>query len=404
MNTSFLYHELGLKSLRYVGCERHKGRSIVKTESKHRMLCCPKCGGKRLIKNGTRTRVFHCVPIGRRPVSIRVRLQRYKCKECDYDAQEPIPFANGSCGYTHRFASYVLDLLRIGTIKDVAALLCVSWDTVNDIHKRHLKRKYSPPIIKGVKRIGIDEFAVRKGHVYMTIVVDLDTGRIVHVGNGKGKEALEAFWNRANRLGVEIEVVATDLSGAFIASVLENAPEATLVFDHFHVVKLMNDAVDSVRRTQYAVETDLNKRKIIKGSRWLLLQNGTDVMDSRHRNRLDNVLELNKPIAQAYFLKEYLREIWMQPNKAEAEKVIDDWVRIARDSGQKQLVKMAATLLAHRWGILAWCDHHISSGRVEGINNKIKVMKRNAYGFRDEEYFKLRLFSLHDCRITRNVG
>ena len=147
--------------------------------------------------------------------------------------------------------------------------------------------------------------------------------------------------------------MATDLSGAFIASVLENAPEATLVFDHFHVVKLMNNAVDSVRRTQYAVETDLNKRKIIKGTRWLLLQNGTDVMDSRHRNRLDNVLELNKPMAQAYFLKEYLREIWMQPNKAEAEKVIDDWVRIARDSGQKQLVKMAATLLAHRWVILA---------------------------------------------------
>ena len=203
---------------------------------------------------------------------------------------------------------------------------------------------------------------------------------------------------------MKIEVVATDLSGAFIASVTENAPEATLVFDHFHVVKLMNDAVYSGRRTQYAVETDLNKRKIIKGTRWLLLQNGTDVMDSRHRNRLDNVLELNKPIAQAYFLKEYLREIWMQPNKAEAEKVIDDWVRIARDSGQKQLVKMAATLLAHRWGILAWYDHHISSGRVEGINNKIKVMKRNAYGFRDEEYFKLRLFSLHDCRITRNVG
>lgn len=368
------------------------------------MLCCPKCGSKHLIKNGTRTRDFHSVPIGRRPETVRVRLQRYKCRECDFDAQESIPFADGSCSYTHRFASYVLDLLKLATIKDVAALLCVSWDTVKGIHKRYLKRKYAPPKIKSVRRIGIDEFATRKGHVYMTIVVDLDTGRIIHVGNGKGKDALTPFWKRVRRLGVKIEVVATDLSGAFITSVMENAPDATLVFDHFHVVKLMNDTVDSVRRTQYSIETNLNKRKIIKGTRWLLLKNGSDVMDSRHRNRLDNVLELNKPIAEAYFLKEYLKEIWSQPNKEEAEKVLNDWVRIARLSGQKQLIKMAATLLAHRWGILAWYDHHISSGKVEGINNKIKVMKRNAYGFRDDEYFKLRLLGLHECRITRNVG
>lgn len=307
MNTSFLYHELGLKSLRYLGCEWHKGRSIIKTESKHKMLCCPKCGSKHLIKNGTRTRDFHSVPIGRRPETVRVRLQRYKCRECDFDAQESIPFADGSCSYTHRFASYVLDLLKLATIKDVAALLCVSRDTVKGIHKRYLKRKYAPPKIKSVKRIGIDEFAIRKGHVYMTIVVDLDTGRIIHVGNGKGKDALAPFWKR---------------------------------------------------------KTD----------------------------------------AEAYFLKEYLKEIWSQPNKEEAEKVLNDWVRIARLSGQKQLIKMAATLLAHRWGILAWYDHHISSGKVEGINNKIKVMKRNAYGFRDNEYFKLRLLGLHECRITRNVG
>lgn len=356
------------------------------------------------MRNGTRTRDFHCVPIGSRPVIARVRLQRYKCRDCSFDAQEPIPFANGSCSYTHRFANYVLDLLKIGTIKDVAALLQVSWDTIKSIHKHYLKRKYSPPNIKNVKRIGIDEFAIRKGHVYMTIVVDLDSGRIIYVGNGKGKDALDKFWKRIKRHMVNIDVVSTDLSGAFISSVMENCPDATLVFDHFHVVKLMNDVVDSIRRTQYATETDLNKRKIIKGTRWLLLQNGKDVMDNRFRNRLDNVLNLNKPIAEAYFLKEYLREIWMQPTKEDGEKVLDEWVRLARESGQKQLVRMAATLLAHRWGILAWYDHHVSSGKVEGINNKIKVMKRNAYGFRDEEYFVLRLYSLHDCRITRNVG
>lgn len=280
----------------------------------------------------------------------------------------------------------------------------VSWDTIKDIHKRYLKRKYARPNIKKVKRIGIDEFAVQKGHVYKTIVVDLDTGIIIWVGDGKGKAALDGFWKRIKKHGVKIEVVAIDLSPAFIASVIENAPWAQIVFDHFHVVKLMNDAVDSIRRTQYNIETDINKRKIIKGTRWLLLKNGTDIMDFRHKHRLDNVLELNKPIATAYLLKEYLREIWTQVNKEAAEKVFNEWVRIAQESGQRQLIKMATTLKAHKWGILSWYNHCISSGKVEGINNKIKVMKRNAYGFRDEEYFKLRLFSLHDCCITRNVG
>ena len=132
--------------------------------------------------------------------------------------------------------------------------------------------------------------------------------------------------------------------------------------------------------------------------------NGPDVMDARHKSRLDNALALNKPLAEAYYLKESLREIWRQINKEEAEKVLMAWVEQARSSGQKQLMKMAGTILAHRRGILAWYDGHVSTAKVEGINNKIKVLKRVAYGFRDDKYFKLRLFALHDSHITRNVG
>ena len=113
---------------------------------------------------------------------------------------------------------------------------------------------------------------------------------------------------------------------------------------------------------------------------------------------------MNKPLSQAYYLKEQLREIWTQVNKNEAESVLLDWVKQAKESKVPQLIKMAATIMAHRTGILAWYDCHISTGKVEGINNKIKVMKRTAYGFRDERYFELRLYALHDCRITRNIG
>lgn len=188
MNSSFLYHAWGLYSLECTR-EEYKGNTIIlHVQSKKRQKECPKCGKCYLIKNGYRTRDFLGLPIGGKKVIIRMKVQRYKCKcdGCDYDQQEKIPFATGGCSYTHRFAKYVVDLLRSMTLKDAAARLGVSWDTIKDIHSNHLKRRYSPPSLDGVECIGIDEFAVKKGHVYKTIVVDLVSGRIIYVGEGKG--------------------------------------------------------------------------------------------------------------------------------------------------------------------------------------------------------------------------
>ena len=406
MNSSFLYHAWGLYSLECTK-EEYKGNTIIlHVQTKRRQTVCPKCGRRHLVKNGYRIRDFIGLPIGGKKVIIRMKVQRYKCKnaDCDYDQQENIPFATGSRTYTHRFAKYVVGLLRAMTLQDVANLLGVSWDTVKEIHQTYLERHYSPPSLIGVENIGIDEFAVRKGHVYKTIVVDLDTGRILYVGNGKGADALDKFWKKIKRKGIKIKHIATDLSAAFTSSVLENCPDAVHVFDHFHVVKLMNEHLDDIRRKVYKEEKDINKRKVIKGTRYLLLGNGKDIFDKQHRTRLENALAMNEPLSKAYYLKEQLREIWTQPTKDMAVVVMKDWVKQAQESKILQLQKMAVTLLAYRTGILAWYDCHISTGKVEGINNKIKVMKRNAYGFRDDRYFTLRLYALHDCRITRNVG
>lgn len=373
-------------------------------QAKERIRCCPSCGAGSIVKNGYRLRDFVGLPIGGKRVTIRMKVQRYKCKECDFDQQEKIPFATNSCSYTHRFAKYVVDLLRGMTLQDVSNHLSVSWDTVKEIHSSYLKRHYSPPSLDGVENIGIDEFAVRKGHVYKTIVVDLDSGRIIYVGDGKGSEALKKFWRKVKRKNIKIKHVATDLSAAFIASVMENCPDAVHVFDHFHVVKLMNEKLDDIRRKVYSMEKDINKRKVLKGTRYLLLGNGADIFDKQHKTRLENALAMNEPLSKAYYLKEQLRQIWSQPMKAMAEKVLDDWIRQAEQSKITQLQKMAVTVKTYKKGILAWYDCHLSTGKVEGINNKIKVMKRNAYGFRDEKYFTLRLYALHDCRITRNVG
>ena len=404
MNSSFLYHAWGLYSLECTK-EEYKGNTIIlHVQNKKRQTICPKCGKSHIVKNGFRTRDFLALPIGGKKIIVHMKVQRYKCKDCDYDQQENIPFATGSNSYTHRFAKHVVDLLRSMTIKDVASRLDISWDTVKEIHSHYLDQHYSPPSLDGVECIGIDEFAVKKGHVYKTIVVDLMSGRILYVGEGKGVDALEDFWKKVRRKKISIKYIATDLSAAFIASVLDNCPDAIHVFDHFHVVKLMNDKLDDIRRMQYSMEKDINKRKVLKGTRYLLLGNGADIYDDKYKTRLENALAMNEPLSKAYYLKEQLREIWTQVHKDDAEKVLMDWVEQAKNSKIPQLQKMAMTMMAYKRGILAWYDCHISTGKVEGINNKIKVMKRNAYGFRDERYFKLRLYALHDCRITRNVG
>lgn len=153
---------------------------------------------------------------------------------------------------------------------------------------------------------------------------------MVYVGDGKDSDALDGFWKKVQKVGCVIKFVTTDLSAAFISSVMSNTPDAVLVFDHFHVVKMMNDALDEIRRGIYRDEKDLNKRKALKGTKWILLCNGKDIFDQKFKSRLDNALNLNEPLMKAYYLKESLKEIWMQANKEIAEEVIIGWNKRTR--------------------------------------------------------------------------
>lgn len=396
MNPSYLYHAFGVRHQECTKTEYKGNQNIHYIQTRKENLSCPECKSRKIIRSGSIYRDIRSVPVGHRETILRMKVQRIKCKSCGCIRQEDIHFVTGKRSYTNKFARYVVELSRIGTIKDVARFLNISWDTVKDIQKRYLQRHYGNPDLSRLEYIGIDEFAVRKGHAYKTIVVDLQTGHVVYVGDGKSADALDKFWKKARKAKAVIKAVATDLSAAFISSVRDNAPDATLVFDHFHVVKLMNDTLDKLRRQAYNQEADLMKRKVLKGTRWLLLCNGEDIYDSCHRNRLENALEMNAPLMKGYYLKESLREIWMQVTKGQARQGLMDWVKQAQDSKVPLLQKFSMTLMAHQSGILAWYDHHISTGKIEGINNKIKTMKRQAYGYRDEKFFELRILSLHD--------
>ena len=386
MNTSFMYHAFGVRE-QECSRVRYEDKSIIfEVQTRSDKLCCPCCQSKRIIRSGTQLRHFRSVPIGSKPVILEMKVQRVECKDCLCIRQENVHFVTGKRSYTNRLARLVVELSRLGTIKDVARFLHLSWDTVKDIQKRYLHRHYSHPDLSKLEYIGIDEFAVSKGHIYKTIVVNLLTGQVVYIGDGKDSNALEGFWKKLKKTDVVIKAIATDMSPAFISSVMINAPHATLVFDHFHVVKLMNDALDEIRRSVYREEKDLNKRKVLKGTRWLLLCNGKDIFDDKFKSRLDNALKLNEPLMKAYYLKESLKEIWTQITKERAMEVLDRWIEQAYQAKIPKLKTFANTLKAHRWGILAWYDYHISTGKLEGINNKIKTMKRQAYGYRDQKF------------------
>lgn len=396
MNTSFLHHAFGVRE-QECSRVRYEDKSIIfEIKTRADKLRCPCCRSKHIIRSGCGLRRFRGVPIGSKSVILEMKVQRIECKDCHCIRQENIHFSTGKRSYTNRLARLVVELSRIGTIKDVAHFLHLSWDTVKDIQKRYLQRHYGNPDLSKLEYIGIDEFAVAKGHIYKTIVVNLLTGQVVYIGDGKGADALDGFWKKLTKTDAVIKAVATDLSPAFISSVMTNVPDATLVFDHFHVVKLMNDALDNIRRSVYREEKDLNKRKVIKGTRWLLLHNGKDIFDDKFKSRLDNALKLNEPLMKAYYLKESLKEIWMQINKEKAIKVLDEWIEQAYEAKISKLTTFANTLKAHKWGILAWYDYHISTAKIEGINNKIKTMKRQAYGYRDQQFFKLKILAMHE--------
>ena len=184
-------------------------------------------------------------------------------------------------------------------------------------------------------------------------------------------------------------------------AIQENLGQAIHVFDHFHVVKLFNEKLSNLRRELYRETTNQLHKQVLKGTRWLLLKRPEHLDPQRNEiARLEEALRLNQPLAAAYYLKEDLRQLWEQPHRTAARNFLTSWVMQAMASDIKTMQTFARTLLAHSWGILNWYKHPISTGPLEGLNNKIQTMKRQAYGFRDPEFFQLKIYALHETRYA----
>jgi len=282
------------------------------------------------------------------------------------------------------------------TLSDVAELTLLNWDTVKAIAKTHLAKDYGKPLLKGVRYLGIDEIYLGKKNRFYTIVIDLEDGRILWAKPGRGGAALRGFWRRLRLAKAKIRAVATDMSAAYWSAVLEHLPDAALVFDKFHVIKLMNERLDDLRR-QMVREAEGPLKLRIKGSRFLLLRNPKNLQEDQIP-KLDQALQLNEPLLLGWYLKEELRELWNQPSREKMEAFLKDWCEKADQTAIGQLMKMAKTLRTHASGILAYAEHPITSGKLEGISNTIKTLTKRSYGFRDETFFILKLLSLHHAK------
>jgi transposase len=401
MSTSLLYHAFGIRGYKYSRTyydNRHVSFTIHQDPETYR---CSSCGSKNVTPRGRVERRFLSLPIGSRWTRVVFPIPRVECQACGVVRQVVVSFADPRRSYTKSFERYALELSRSMTILDVARHLNVGWDLIKEIQKRDLSRRYAKPKLKHLRYIAIDEISVAKGHRYLTVVMDLESGAVVFVGDGKGADALKPFWKRLRPSKAKIEAVAMDMSGAYWGAVLTNLPKAKVVFDHFHVIKLFNDKLSDLRRALYREATDVMHKDVLKGTRWLLLKNPENLdVEKDEKGRLKEALALNQPLATAYYMKDDLRRFWEQPGKRFATSFLDGWIRRAEASGIAVLKQMAKTLAAHRSGLLTYYDFMISSGPMEGTNNKIKTMKRQAYGFRDHEFFKLKILAIHETKYA----
>ena len=401
MSTTLLYNMFGVRGYHYRRTDYLEGTASFVVEQPREKYRCPVCGSAAVNAQGSKDRQLRSLPIGGKPTFLLVKVPRVVCFHCEVTRQIKVPFADPMRTYTHAFERYALELSQFGTIQDVADHLQVSWDIIKDIQKRHLVKKFSKPKLKNLKEIAIDELHIGKGNTYVTLVLNLRSGAVVFVGDGKGAEALTPFWKRLRCSGAKVKAVATDMSKAYIKAIRENLPKAVHVFDHFHVIKLYNEKLTAFRRDLFRELTDAGQRQILKGTSYLLLKNRENLDDERNEvERLTAALDLNTPLTIAYYMKDDLRQVWRQDSKAAARRLLSDWIRRAEASGVKMLVKFAATLREHFDGILAYYDYRISTGPLEGVNNKIRTLQRQAYGFRDPAFFKLKILALHKTKYA----
>jgi transposase len=285
-------------------------------------------------------------------------------------------------------------MCQVLPIKQVAEHYDLHWSTVKAIDKDFLERRLEPVKRGNLRQLIIDEFAIHKGQRYATIVVDAETRRVLWVGKGHSSEELSPFFEwLGKRRCQQIQAVAMDMWRAFAFAVRTHCPKAEIVLDQFHVLaRYGKTVIDRIRVNEAnRCKDDKAARELIKGAKWLLLGNWENLPDRSSKERLNELLEANEALMTAYVMKDALKALWSYKREGWARKAWENWLEMARSSGLVPLKQFAKFLSRRIDDVLSHCRWNLNTSVLEGINNKIKVIKRMAYGFRDDDYFFLKI-------------
>jgi transposase len=329
-------------------------------------------------------------------IYLEFEYRRVACPHCKAVKRETLSMLAKSARFTQRFEDRIGQLCREMTITRVAELNNLSWDQVCRMEKCYMRRLLGQhPPSQQLRTIGVDEISVHKGHTYAIVVADLDQRRPIWLGGqGRTEQDLQLFFDT---MGPErcktIELAVMDMWKPFRKATLSRAPNAQIVYDKFHIMRHLADALDQVRRSEYK-RVNEKERRFIKGQRYTLLSHKSN-LDMEGRRALRMLLKANNRLHKAYLLKESFGQLWDYNNPTWARKFFESWKDQLRWQRLKPFEKFAAIIERHWDGIISYChpDHKVSLGFMEGLNNKIRVIQRRAYGIKDQEYLMLKVIT-----------
>jgi len=328
-------------------------------------------------------------------IYLELEVRRVFCRSCGKVKQEKLPWLASNPFYTKRFSWYVGRRCRESTIKDVARELRLDWKTVKSLEKEYMEEQLRRAGMPGPKAIGIDEISIRKGHTYRIVVSDLIRHRPIWFGGVDRSEAsLDLFYQALGaRKTKGIQLAVMDMWRAFESSTMKNAPQAAILYDKFHIMRHLGKALDTVRKQEYR-RLSGEDRAYIKGQKYTLLSRQEN-LTLEGRQSLKKLLAANKRLNTAYLLKESFSQLWDYRTEGWARRFFDNWKASLKWQRLKPYQEFAEMIERHWEGIAAHitAEEKVSLGFVEGLNNKIRVIQRRAYGLRDEEYLRLKVLT-----------
>ena len=376
--TTLFNRLLPLQGLSIRGFRFEGGSLVLEAHRTFRLLCCPRCGATRRGRESAHLRSWRHWSVWGQEIVIEAEIRRFRCRPCDAVVTEAVPWARHDSAFTTQFEDAVALLAQQTNRTAVAALTGVAWATVGNITERVVGEHLDPRRLDNLTRIAVDEVSYRKHHRYLTVVTDHVTRRVVWIAEGKSSETLGSFFDLLGKEACErIVLVTMDMSAAYIQAVTEKLKNAKIAFDHFHIVKLANEALDKVRRGLVR-EAEGDDKKALKGTRWALLHRMDNVPEKYHP-----VLEMltpDSPLGRAYLLKESLLDI-LRDREATGREPLDGWLAWAARSKLSSFVTLGQTLRSHMDGTLTFMKERLTNGLAEGMNNKIRVLTHRAYGF-----------------------